>query len=56
MLHVMANPLLVNILDRKLVLDYGCPKKRKDGMPKKHGPKKGEKGVIMSEKIISING
>jgi hypothetical protein len=25
------------------VLDYGCPKKRKDGMPKKHDPKKRER-------------
>ena len=43
-----------------MVLDYGCPKKRKDGMPKKHGPKKRErekerkKGVTMSEKYIYI--
>ena len=34
------------------MLDYGCPKKRKDGMPKKYDPKKIEKerGVTMSEK------
>ena len=31
--------------------DYGCPKKRKDGMPKKHDKKKErKKGVIMSQK------
>jgi len=41
------------------VLDYGCPKKRKDGMPMKHDPTKKEKknrerkkGVTMSKKII----
>ena len=27
-----------------------APKKRKDGMPKKHDPKKREKGVAMSQK------
>ena len=36
------------------MLDYGCPKKRKDGMPKKHDPKKKRKerkrGVAMSQK------
>ena len=33
------------------MIDYGCPKKRKDGMPKKHDPKKKrEKGVTMSQK------
>ena len=31
--------------------DYGCPTKIKDGMPKKHDPKKKERGVTMSEKI-----
>ena len=38
-----------------MVLDYGCPKKRKDDMPKKHDPKKEEKerkkGVAMSQKM-----
>jgi len=23
-----------------MILDYGCPKKRKHGMPEKHDPKK----------------
>ena len=36
------------------MFDYGCPKKRKDGMPKKHDPKKREKerkrGVTMCQK------
>ena len=37
------------------MLDYGCPKKRKDGMPKKHDPEKREKErkrkrVAMSQK------
>ena len=36
------------------MLNYGCPKKRKDGMPKKRDPKKREKerkrGVTMSQK------
>ena len=37
----------------KIKSDYGCPKKIKDGMPKKHDPKKRErekKGVAMSQK------
>ena len=40
----------------KIKSDYGCPKKRKDGMPKKQGPKERErerereKGVTMSLK------
>ena len=32
--------LSCNIRSFVIELDYGYPKKRKDGMPKKHGPKK----------------
>jgi len=44
------------------MLGYGCSKKRKDGMPKKHGPKtererERERERAMSEiKIISVKG
>ena len=35
----------------KIKSDYGCPKKRKDGMPKKHDPKKKrERGNHVSKK------
>jgi len=38
-----------------MILDYGCPKKRKHGMPENHDPKKTERekrkrGVVISEK------
>ena len=39
-----------------MILDYGCPKKRKHGMPEKHDPKKNrerekrKRGVVISEK------
>ena len=36
----------------KIKLDYGCPKKRKVGMPKKHGPKK--RGNHVSKKMIGM--
>ena len=51
MLHVLVISLVEHSWN-KIKSDYGCPKKkRKDGMPKKHDPKKGEKkGVTMSQK------
>ena len=52
MLHVSVISLVQHPWN-KIKSDYGCPKKkRKDGMPKKHDPKKrGEKrGVTMSQK------
>ena len=50
MLHVLVISLEHSY--NKIKSDYGCPKKkRKDGMPKKHDPKKGEKKrVTMSQK------
>ena len=52
--HIVNAPCLGDLSRRtslkKIKSDFGCPKKRKDGMPKKHGPKKRErKGVIMSQ-------
>ena len=51
MLHVLVISLVEHSWN-KIKSDYGCPKKkRKDGMPKKHDPKKREKkGVTMSQK------
>ena len=53
MLHVLVNSLVEHPRN-KIKSDYGCPKKRKDGMPKKHDPKKERKerkrGVAMSQK------
>ena len=51
MLHVLVISLIEHSWN-KIKSDYGCPKKkRKDGMPKKHDQKKGEKkGVTMSQK------
>ena len=51
MLHVLVISLIEHSWN-KIKSDYGCPKKkRKDGMPKKHDPKKRrEKGVTMSQK------
>ena len=50
MLHVLVISLVEHPWN-KIKSDYGCPKKRKYGMPKKHDPKKREKkGVTMSPK------
>ena len=57
MLHVLVISLVEHPWN-KIKSDYGCPKKRKDGMPKKHDPKKRrrerEKGVTMSQKKRDI--
>ena len=42
MLHVLVISLVEHPWN-KIKSDYGCPKKRKDGMPKKHDPKKRER-------------
>src|SRR6185436_9434946 len=39
MLHVLVISLIEHPCN-EIKSDYGCPKKRKDGMPKKHDPKK----------------
>ena len=53
----MLHDLVISLVEHprnKIKSDYGCPKKkRKDGMPNKHDPKKRgerEKGVTMSQK------
>ena len=42
MLHVFVISLVEHLWN-KIKSDYGSPKKRKDGMPKKHDPKKRER-------------
>jgi len=42
MLHVLVISLIEHPCN-EIKSDYGCPKKRKDGMPKKHDQKKRER-------------
>ena len=65
MLHVLVISLVEHPCN-KIKSDYGCPKKRKDGMPKKHDPKKKERkrgshvskkrkvGMIRERKTITL--
>ena len=57
MLHVLVNSLVEHPRN-KIKLDYGCPRKRKNGMPKKHDPKKKERerkrGIHVSKKKRDI--
>ena len=51
MLHVLVISLVEHPWN-KIKLDFGCPKKRKDGMPKKHDPKKKRQGMIRERKPL----
>ena len=52
MFHVLVISLVKHPWN-KIKSDFGCPKKRKDGMPKKHDPKKRDRDDSREKTIAS---